>query len=252
MNIQSQPKLNHPSRRSLRGLVFSLLLFTSGCESMPELGQILNAPTGTGTTSTETIASGLREALEVGSQRAVSQLGRPDGFLNSPFHIPLPDTFRQAQDVAGRFGFASIFDEMEVKLNRAAEAAAPKAQRLFIGSIRQLTFADVMAIYRGGDDAATQYLERTTAADLRLQMRPIVDDSLRDVGALSTFKSLADQYNRLPLVTPIDADLSRYVVDHASRALFTQIAAEEAAIRENPAKRSSELLRRVFGENLTL
>ncbi|MEJ2089695.1 MAG: DUF4197 domain-containing protein, partial [Gammaproteobacteria bacterium] len=224
-----------------------LLLLMAGCESLPDLSQVLDVPTAEDVVSTETIAAGLREALSVGSERAVSTLGRPDGFLKSAFHIPLPDSLLQARDVASRFGLAGVFDDMEVRLNRAAEAAAPKAQKLFVSAIRQLTFDDVIGIYRGPDDAATRYLRRTTGTALRAEMRPIIDESLAEVGALNAFRSLAEQYNRLPLVTPIDADLTSHVLDHAADALFAQVAREEGAIRRDPAKRTTELLRKVFG-----
>jgi hypothetical protein len=224
-----------------------LLLILSGCESLPELSQVLNVPTAEDVLSSRTIAAGLREALKVGSDRAVQSLGRPDGFLRSPFHIPLPESLRQAQGVAQRFGLSAVFDEMEVKLNRAAEVAAPKAGALFLSAIRQLTFEDVLAIYSGGDDAATAYLKRTTSAQLRTEMHPIVDASLAQVGAVTTFKELAGQYNRLPLVAPIDADLTGHVLSYASNALFARLASEEAAIRKNPAKRTTQLLRQVFG-----
>lgn len=219
----------------------------AGCESLPELSQVLNVPTAEDVLSTETIAAGLREALTIGSKTAVASLGRPDGFLESRFHIPLPDSLRQAKDVAGRFGLDGLFDEMEVELNRAAEAAIPQAQKLFVGAIRKLTFDDVMAIYSGPDDAATRYLRRTTSTELRSQMRPIVNVSLEQVGALNTFRSLVEQYNRLPLVAPIDADLTSHVLDQAGDAVFTLVAKEEAAIRRNPAKRTTRLLQQVFG-----
>lgn len=231
----------------LKICLLPLILFAGGCESLPELNQVLNVPTAEDVVSTGTIASGLREALEIGSRQAVRELGRPDGFLDSRFHIPLPDSLQQAREVAGRFGLAGVFDEMETELNRAAEAAVPKAQRLFVTAIRQLTFDDVMRIYNGSDDAATRYLRRTTSAELNMQMRPIVDASLADVGALNTFRSLVEQYNRLPLVAPIDADLTSHVLQYAEDALFTLVAREEAAIRRDPAKRTTELLQEVFG-----
>lgn len=208
---------------------------------------MLNVPTAEDVVSTGTIAAGLREALEIGSRQAVRELGRPDGFLDSRFHIPLPESLQQAREVAGRFGLAGMFDEMEIELNRAAEAAVPEAQKLFVAAIRQLTFDDVMRIYGGSDDAATRYLRRTTSAELSRQMRPIVDASLAEVGALNTFSSLVEQYNRLPLVAPIDADLTSHVLQYADDALFALVAREEAAIRRNPAKRTTELLREVFG-----
>jgi hypothetical protein len=51
----------------------------------------------------------------------------------------------------------------------------------------------------------------------------------------------------LILVTPIDADLTSHVFDHACNALFTLVAQNEAEIRRNPAKRTAELLRQVLG-----
>lgn len=225
--------------------LFALLL--TGCESLPELGRVLNVPTADDVLSTQTIAAGLREALEVGADRTVESLGRPGGYFQSVYHVPLPESLRQAQEVAERFGLGATFDELELKLNRAAEAAAPKARALFVGAIRKLTFEDVMAIYRGGDDAATSYLKRTTSAQLRAEMQPIVDASLAEVGAVNTFKTLADQYNRLPLVAPVNADLTGHVLTYASDAVFARLAREEADIRRNPAKRTTELLRQVFG-----
>ncbi len=232
-------------RAALVALLSIMLL--GGCESLPALNQVLKVPTPDDVLSTQTIAAGLREALEVGSERAVDSLGRPDGFFRSAFHIPLPEPLVQAQQVAERFALGGIFDDVELKLNRAAEAAAPKAQALFISAIRQLTFADVMGIYQGSDDAATSYLKRTTAAELRAQMKPIVAASLADVGAVNAFTTVANQYNRLPGVTPIDADLTEHVLTYASNAIFARLASEEAAIRRNPAKRTTQLLRQVFG-----
>lgn len=235
------------SQRSVRALAFAGLLLLSACESLPELGSVLSSP-GDGSLSENTIAAGLREALEVGAGRSVELLGRKDGFARSAYRIPLPDKLNDARDIAKPFGLDGMFDELEDKMNDAAEAAAPKAQRLFIGAIRQMTFSDVMSIYRGSDDAATRFLERATAAQLNREMLPIIDDSLAEVGAVTTFTSLADSYNKLPFVKPVEADLSSHVAGYASAALFTQLATEEAAIRRDPVKRSTELLRRVFAE----
>lgn len=237
--------IRSPVRTPLVTLMLAALL--GGCESMPALPSVFDVPTADDVVSTQTIAAGLREALEVGLDRAVDSLGRPGGFLRSVYHIPLPEPLQQAREVADRFALGHMFEEMEVKLNQAAEAAVPKAQGLFLNAIRQLTFADVMSIYQGGDDAATSYLKRTTEAALLAEMRPIVEASLAEVGAVGTFETLAGEYNRLPLVTPVDADLTGHVLTHASDAVFARLAREEAAIRRNPAKRTTELLRQVFG-----
>jgi hypothetical protein len=186
--VIQQHRLNRT--RAIVIVLASLLL--SACETMPNLDGLLNQPTGS-VLSSQTIAEGLREALQVGSSRAVANLGTRDGFLASSFRIPLPDQLQQAKTVASRFGLGGMFTELEIKLNRAAEAAAPQAQRLFVDAIRQMTFTDVMAIYQGPQDAATQYFQRTTQQRLLTQMRPIIDRNLSQVGALTAFNDLANR-----------------------------------------------------------
>jgi len=229
----------------------SFLLLTSGCESTGGLGDLLGSSTlggGSGAAlSNQTIADGLREALTVGSDRVVSSLGAEDGFLKSAFHIPLPQKLQDARGVASRVGLEGVFDELEVKMNRAAEKAAPQARDLFVSSIKQMSFQDVLAIYNGPDDSATQFLKASTGDRLKSQMRPVIDSSLAEVGAVQTFTGLIDRYNALPLVTPVNADMTGHVIEYAQSALFTQLASEEKAIRQNPLKRSTELLRKVFG-----
>ena len=231
--------------RAGRFLAMLILPLLAACETLPELEGLLQ-PSAESGLSRQTIADGLREALVVGSQRAVDQLGTTDGFAASVFRIPLPEPLQQARSVASRFGMGGMFDELELKLNRAAEEAAPKAASLFAGAVRQMTFSDVMGIYNGPEDAATAYLRRTTEQQLSGQMRPIIERSLASVGAVGAFEELAGRYNRLPLVEPIEADVSQHVLGYANDAIFKQLAVEEAAIRENPAQRTTELLRRVF------
>ena len=228
----------------------AILVLVAGCESTGGFQDLLNAGTNSqgGNLSNETIADGLREALTVGSDRVVSSLGSEDGFLKSAFHIPLPAKLQEARGVASKFGLEGPFDELEVKMNRAAEQATPKARDLFVGAIKQMSFDDVLSIYRGGDDAATQYLQKTTGAELEQEMRPIIDKSLAEVGAVQTFNTLVKKYNALPLVTPVSADLDTHVLKYTETAIFGQLAKEEAAIRTNPVERSTALLRQVFGK----
>lgn len=230
-------------------MLLAVLLLNSGCESTALLDDLLASQTGTGMAelSNETIAKGLKEALTVGSGRVVGVLGTRDGFFGSNFRIPLPEKLQQAKSIANKFGLGEHFNELELKLNRAAENATPKAKELFVASIQKMTFDDVLTIYKGPQDAATQYLKQSTAANIQAQMRPVIDSSLADVGAVNTFNALVTRYNALPLVTPIDADVTGHVMGYAQTAIFAQLAAEEAAIRQNPVKRSTELLRSVFG-----
>jgi len=232
-------------------LCTGVLLLASGCESTAVLEDLLGSTTASSGSAlnSDTIASGLREALTVGSGRVVSSLGTEDGFFKSAFHIPLPTKLQEARGVADKVGLSGPFDELELKMNRAAEQATPKARELFVAAIKEMTFSDVMAIYQGPEDSATQYLQSTTGERLESQMRPVIDSSLAEVGAVQTFKGLVQRYNALPLVTPIDADVSGHVMGYAQQAIFGQLAKEEAAIRQDPLKRSTELLRRVFGGN---
>ncbi|MEM1433608.1 MAG: DUF4197 domain-containing protein [Pseudomonadota bacterium] len=221
-----------------------LLLGLVGCESQA-LQDIL---TSQSSSSDSTIAAGLREALTVGSKQVVSTLGSEGGFSLSPsYRIPLPESLATARSMANTVGLGGYFDTLENKMNEAAEAATPKAQELFLGAIRQLTFTDVMDIYQGGDKAATTYLEDKTSSQLGAEMRPVIERSLNEVGAYSTFNTLIERYNALPLVSDIDADLTGHVVRLANDAIFSELGKQETAIRQDPARQTTALLRQVFG-----
>jgi hypothetical protein len=195
------------------------------------------------------VAAGLTEALVVGTARVVGQLGRPGGFLDDPqARIPLPGPLEQAQGALRMAGMSGMVDDLEVRMNRAAETATPIAQDLIIEAIRGLSFQDAMGILNGPDDAATRYLERTTSEPLALEMRPIVDEALADAGAVQTFDQIAGQFSSLPFVGgALDVDLTGHVVRYAEQAIFDYLAQEEAAIRTNPAARTTSLLQSVFG-----
>jgi len=194
------------------------------------------------------ISNGLKEALLRSSQLVVSQVGKTDGFAADPsIRVPLPRGLARARNYAKRVNLESHFDDLELKLNRAAERAAPKAQSLFYRAIKQMTLDDAKGILRGPDDAATRYFERTTSDRLRQAMSPLIDESLAEVGAVNTFNDLLAAYRRIPLAPAVEADLTEHVLDEGMEGLFYYIAKEEKAIRENPVKRTTSLLQRVFG-----
>lgn len=193
------------------------------------------------------INGGLKEALRVGTQRVVENLGQPDGFnLDPDIHIGLPAELNQVKNVLARVGMDSAFTDLEVRLNRAAEIATPKAQRLFIDAIGAMTLEDAQGIYEGADDAATQFFKAKMSAPLAEQMLPVVDESLADAGVVQVYKTVMDRYASIPFVPQVDANLSQYVVDKGVNGIFHYLAIEEAAIREDPAKRTTELLQKVF------
>jgi hypothetical protein len=178
----------------------------------------------------------------------VDQLGRSGGFSADPLiHIPLPSSLKSVQSALSKVGMAGSLDELELQLNRAAETATPQAKALFLDAIRDLTMDDVMAIYKGPDDAATQYLRGKMSTPLSAAMVPVVDQSLAQVGAVRTYESVMDQYNAMPLVPKVDANLTTYVVDKGLDGIFLYLAKEEAAIRTDPVQRTTDLLKQVFG-----
>ncbi len=200
------------------------------------------------TLSTDEIGGGLKEALRVGTETVVANLGKADGFnLDPQIHIPLPSQLDQVKSVLGKVGMDSMLTDLELRLNRAAEIATPKAKLLFMQAINDMTLDDVMNIYNGPDDSATRYFKSRMSEALALEMKPVIDESLADAGAVKAYDGVMERYNALPFVPEVDADLSDYVVQKGMDGIFYYLAKEEAAIRQNPAKRTTDLLKRVFG-----
>lgn len=198
--------------------------------------------------STGTIVSGLKEALQVGTANVVQQLGQTNGFYDHPdIHIPLPKSLDKVQSVLDRLGASSMLDDLEHKLNRAAEQATPQAKAVFWQAIRDMSLTDARAIYNGPDDAATRYFQEQTTPELAQEMQPIVRNTLNEVGAVQRFERIMERYRSVPFAPNVGTDLESYTVDKTLEGIFTILAREEAAIRTEPAKRSTELLRKVFG-----
>jgi len=225
------------------GLLAGVLLISS-CAVLDEIAR----PAGAGESSRERVAEGLREALMVASRRASEQVSRPGGYLdNRAIRIPLPPTLQNAADQLRRFGLSGQVDELQRAMNRAAEAAAEQTVSVFADSIRRMSPSDVLAVFNGGDDAATRYLRRTSEDELRQRYRPIVAERLEQVQGTALYGEIATTWNRLPGVQPLEADLETFVTDRALDGLFSVIAAEEQRIRNDPVARTTALLREVFG-----
>ncbi|BBO80744.1 hypothetical protein DSCO28_13100 [Desulfosarcina ovata subsp. sediminis] len=203
---------------------------------------------GTSALSNEDIAAGLKEALHIGTENVVAQLGKTDGFnADSAIHIPLPETFDTIRSALATVGMSETLDDLELKLNRAAELATPKAKSLFWDTISAMTFQDVKNIYNGADDAATRYFESKMTPALTQEMQPIVSDSLSQVGAIQTYDQIMGKYSSLPFVPDVKADLTTHVIEKGLDGIFYYVAKEEAAIREDPVRQTTDLLKRVFG-----
>ncbi len=213
------------------------------------LGGVGDQLSGANDLTTADISAGLQDALRVATDRVVQRLGRADGFNADPrIRIPLPETLRTVKSALGQVGMSATLDDLELRLNRAAELATSKVKPVFWAAIREMTLEDVRGIYEGPDDAATRYFRHKMSPQLAREMHPIVEQALADVGAVRAYDRTMGRYRALPFVPDVKADLSEYVVERGMDGIFFYIAQEEAAIRRDPAKRTTELLQRVFGQ----
>ena len=198
--------------------------------------------------SNQDAAAGLKEALTQGAGKAVAQLGTPDGFLGNPqVKIALPESLQQVEGLMRGLGMGKYADELVTTMNRAAEAAVPEAKALLVNAVRQMSVQDAKAILSGGDDAATQYFRRTTAAPLAAKFKPIVQKAIAKVKLADKYEAFAGKAAKFGLIDESDAHLDSYVTQKALDGLYLMIAAEEKAIRQDPVGAAGKLARKVFG-----
>lgn len=195
---------------------------------------------------------GLKEALQIATDRAVSRVGVKDGyFLDEIIHIRLPKTLRKIQKPMKKVGASKLLDDVELRLNRGAETAAPYAKDLFVDAIRAMTIEDAVGIVNGGKTSATDYFEEKMTPQLTQTFHPIMENELEGAGALKAFDKAEAQYNDIPLVGNLAGDAKGDLIDHgvkkALEGLFYYVGEEERAIRTNPGRRTTRLLKRVFG-----
>jgi len=203
---------------------------------------------GSGGLSTGDISLGLRDALKVGTERVVGTLGKADGFnKDQSIHIPLPENLKTVQSALSAVGMGSLGEDLELKLNRAAETATPIAKDIFFDAITQLTLDDVKTILNGPTDAATRYFQGKMTSSLQTAMRPIINSTLSEVGAVQSYDNMVGQYSNLPFVPDVKNNLTNYALEKSLDGIFYYLAKEEKEIRENPAKRTTEILSKVFG-----
>lgn len=210
----------------------------------------ITQPATASATSQRDAALGLREALSNGVVAVTTRLGRTDGFFRDPkVHIPLPGTLASAQRGLRQLGMAGPLDDLELKMNRAAEAAMPQAKTLFLDAVRSITFSDAVSIVRGGDDAATRYLRDKSQTRLTELLRPYMETALQQSGAFTALDAAVarSRFNAGGAVANLRGDVVNFAVAKALDGAFAYVAEEEKGIRHDPARRTSDLLRRVFG-----
>jgi len=193
-------------------------------------------------------SGGLKDALIQCAGKAVSKLGSVDGFFKSKdVKIPLPETMKKAEKAMRMFGMGKQADELVLKMNRAAEAAAPEAQALLVNSIKQMRLADAIAILTGGNDAATQYFKKTTSGPMAEKFLPIVTKVTENVQLAQQYNKFAEMGSKYGLVKKENANLEQYVTQKALDGVYVMMGQEEAAIRIDPVSQASGLIKKVFG-----
>jgi hypothetical protein len=197
--------------------------------------------------TTDQVAAGLKEALIKGISAGADNVSRADGYFNNPqIKIPFPPDVRKVEDRLRQIGMGKEVDRFIETLNHGAENAAKEAKPIFINAIEQMTFDDAWGILKGNQDAATQYLKRTTTPQLKAKFKPVIQNALNEVEATKYYGDIVNTYNQIPFVNKVNPDLNEYATDLAMQGLFVMIAQEEKKIRENPLERTTDLLKRVF------
>jgi len=218
--------------------------------------QIVSPKTGSDSESStislsqEEVAQGLIEALKVGSEQTVSLVSATDGFLDNPLiHIPLPDKIQSVASVMRNFGMGSQVDTFETTMNRAAESASKEALPVLSQAIQQLTFDDVMEIWKGENDAATQYFKGKTTSQLQEKFRPIVEDAVQQTGVTKVYQNMISAPAVSTMFNESDLDLNKYVTEKTVDGLFVMLAKEEEKIRTEPVAQTTDLLKKLFGSS---
>lgn len=242
----------------MRKLMFgalALAVVPMGCQTTAipgDLGTILGGVAGStagqSPLSRAEIDAGLREALAVGTNIVATRLGQTNGyFADRRIRIPLPKSYRDVQSNLARVGASAPLDDLELRMNRAAEAAVPEAKSLILGAVQSITIEDALQILNGADTAATDFLRARTQTQLRASLTPYVRQSLAQAGAFTSLEQAASQYGLGGVTSNLQADLTNHAVGLGLDGIFLYVAEEEKKIRENPVARSSLILRRVFG-----
>lgn len=235
----------------MRKIQWVLAFFLSACTTA-QINQIIgevNKALGTEQPlTTAEVGEGLKEALINGISKGSDQVSQLDGYFKNPqIKIPFPPDVQKVEKTLRDIGLGSEVDKFVMTLNRGAEDAAKEAKPIFISAIKSMTIQDAWAILKGEDNAATEYLRKTTSSQLKEKFKPVIQSSLNKVNATKYYGELVTRYNKIPLVEKVNPNLDDYATDKAIDGLFVMIAKEEKNIRQDPVARTTELLKKVFG-----
>jgi Protein of unknown function (DUF4197) len=233
-----------------RGFMLGAILLLFAMSSFSQTGEI-SRRLGLGTASAlsdSKVASGLKEALRVGATNAVKLTGRRDGYFgNEAIKILMPNNFRTLEKGLRAIGYGPKVDGFVLSMNRAAEAAAPSARKIFTDAILAMSFDDARKILSGGETAATDYFKDKTSAQLTEAFRPVVEKTMSENSVTQQYNALLGQAQSIPFMKSPKLDITQYVVSKALDGLFYTLGQEEKKIRKDPVARTTSLLKEVFG-----
>ena len=223
-----------------RRLILGALLATAAAPAFPQA--LLDSLTQ------RDASRGIKDALGLAAMNATTHLGQPNGFWgDAQVRIPLPGLLGRTQQSLRPLGLSRPLDALQENLNHAAETTMPEAGRLFVGAVRDITIADAVDIVRGPEDSATRYLRGRTEARLTSLLRPPMTRALTGSGAFALMRTALREVGLAGMTSNLRAEVINFSTAKALDGAFFFIAAEERAIRRDPLRRTTDILRRVFG-----
>ncbi|TKK66928.1 DUF4197 domain-containing protein [Ilyomonas limi] len=229
---------------------FAMLMAFSGCETAQQVLSSLPTDANNGGLTTQQIVAGLKEALTVGTQNGTNQLSAVDGFFkNAAVKILMPPEAQKVVSTLQSVGLGSVVDKAVLSMNRAAEDAAKSATPIFVNAIKQMTITDALGILKGGNQAATNYFKNKTTRALTAAFSPIVNKALQQTDATKYWNDVFTVYNQFS-TNKVNTNLNAYVTSKAIDGIFYEVGQEEAKIRQDPAARVTDILKKVFGSSL--
>lgn len=237
--------------KAFRIYLLALPLSLYGCNaSMPEIMQTsADVASAAGYGNQAQLVRGIKDALELSSNRASSSLSQTGGYANnSLYRIELPANLQPIAASLRQFGLGGQLDKLEALMNQGAEKAAAEAGAVFVGAVRNMTVTDALGIVRGGDTAATDFFRQQTEASLRQRYQPIIQQNLKQIGFYNQYQQLLGAYKQLPIANKPNLDLEQHVLDQSLTGLFKEVAHQEKLIRKDPVSRGSAIIGAVFGQ----
>lgn len=227
-------------RRARAGAAIATLLVLAGCAGMQQDACPAKL-------SGAQISDGLRDLLNVALDRVVPQLGQTDAyFADKEIHIPLPEALRRTRPALNLLGGAPALNDLEFRFNRAAEVAVPRTRAAFDTAIANLAFDDPEGVFRSGAKGATRYFQQRMSKPLAQDLRPVVQQSLTDVGAMQSFDDLMNRYTGITLPQQFQGEIIEYVLEKALDGLFDYLGRQEGIIRGDANARTTDKLRCLF------